>query len=728
MHHPIRAYTFRVISALFALFAAMGTASPASAANVLCVSDFDVNSDFPAILMVDGHTVTLVTNDMSRPVSVLAGALDTYDAIIWTGSFSSRPAAIYSNLTAYVMAGGRVLYTGYDSARTNPGIQGLLGATGGYDFPSAPGPIVMADNALTTGILDIRGVTPTGGYSDRDGITGLIPTTISVSRDTGGSGHEWTLRTLGDGFVAWVSNSASGGNHVSWSTTTGTLGARAYNAALRNFVFNSGGFAGTCTGAEGSACTSASGRAGICHTSRCCIGCWDGTRCYAGTSADRCAIGGGACASCSDGMPCSLDVCTAGVCSNPDAPTGHACEDGEFCTVGETCDDANVCSGGRENTCDDMNVCSADSCNEATNACDHVPGGSGCYIDGECWGAFTINPSNVCQSCNPLMTNTAWSPRTVGIMCGTAVCSGAPGSAMFDDGGRCDATGACVESEPRACPQGVCESGTRCATECSPGSCGPDRTCSTTSHSCVARAAIGGRCGAGSDCMSGFCADGLCCSTACDELCDSCDLDDNEGTCLPTPVGGSCGSPTCSGASITLPGECTAEGVCDRGAPRRCPNGRCDSAMSCAATCTPDSCAPGEICTEGLLCVTPAEDGGECGADDHCISGFCVDGVCCNRACDDFCQTCDLPGRVGRCTPYSMGTDPELDCPEGSVCNGGSGCMLLPDAGPPDAGGGPHEERTCSCSAPGSTAPSGTALFAMLCLGSIVIARRRRRG
>jgi hypothetical protein len=29
--------------------------------------------------------------------------------------------------------------------------------------------------------------------------------------------------------------------------------------------------------------------------------------------------------------------------------------------------------------------------------------------------------------------------------------------------------------------------------------------------------------------------------------------------------------------------------------------------------------------------------------------GFCVDGVCCNTACDQPSEACNLPGQVGTC-------------------------------------------------------------------------------
>lgn len=172
-----------------------------------------------------------------------------------------------------------------------------------------------------------------------------------------------------------------------------------------------------------------------------------------------------------------------------------------------------------------------------------------------------------------------------------------------------------------------------------------------------------------------------------------------------------------------------------RSAPERCPQGFCADAATCSPTCDPDSCAPGEICTEGQICVRPAANGASCGANDHCTSDFCVDGVCCNSACDDICEACTQTDRLGRCTPYTLGLDPELECPTGSVCSGGHACMPGPDApvrldgGPPDAGPPPLQlmPRDCSCVAAGVAAPTRGALGAFVSLLAGLLVSRRRR-
>lgn len=42
-------------------------------------------------------------------------------------------------------------------------------------------------------------------------------------------------------------------------------------------------------------------------------------------------------------------------------------------------------------------------------------------------------------------------------------------------------------------------------------------------------------------------------------------------------------------------------------------------------------------------------DGTKCDGPDQCISGYCTDGVCCNRPCGGACEACDLPGSEGTC-------------------------------------------------------------------------------
>lgn len=57
---------------------------------------------------------------------------------------------------------------------------------------------------------------------------------------------------------------------------------------------------------------------------------------------------------------------------------------------------------------------------------------------------------------------------------------------------------------------------------------------------------IGVACNVNDQCESGFCVDGVCCATACDDgACTQCDLDGARGTCTPVQAGMTCGASRC---------------------------------------------------------------------------------------------------------------------------------------------------------------------------------------
>lgn len=71
-----------------------------------------------------------------------------------------------------------------------------------------------------------------------------------------------------------------------------------------------------------------------------------------------------------------------------------------------------------------------------------------------------------------------------------------------------------------------------------------------------------------------------------------------------------------------------------------------------------------EAKAQGMLCQQALE----------CLSGNCVDGVCCSSDCQGPCRSCNQPGEMGICLGYPLNTDPMLECPSGSVCNGLGAC------------------------------------------------------
>jgi hypothetical protein len=111
---------------------------------------------------------------------------------------------------------------------------------------------------------------------------------------------------------------------------------------------------------------------------------------------------GGECqvdADCDDGDPCTNDTCPNGTCANTPA-TGGYCNDGELCTVWDTCV-AGVCKG-IEKTCNDSNMCTDDAC--VAGDCEHIPldglpcdDGAPCTkndkcVNGKCIGEYDDTP------------------------------------------------------------------------------------------------------------------------------------------------------------------------------------------------------------------------------------------------------------------------------------------------------------------------------------------------
>ena len=77
--------------------------------------------------------------------------------------------------------------------------------------------------------------------------------------------------------------------------------------------------------------------------------------------------------------------------------------------------------------------------------------------------------------------------------------------------------------------------------------------------------------------------------------------------------------------------------------------------------------------------------GNSCGCDAECVSGHCVEGVCCATACSGGCATCSAPGPVGTCvdaagrrarprTAATCPADSPASCGLDGLCDGAGGC------------------------------------------------------
>lgn len=149
----------------------------------------------------------------------------------------------------------------------------------------------------------------------------------------------------------------------------------------------------------------------------------------------------------------------------------------------------------------------------------------------------------------------------------------------------------------------------------------------------------GDTCRSAAECADGYCEDSVCCSTACgDGL--SCATSRARGTCVALLPGDVCPDGRSCGAGLTC-----AQGVC-------CAGG-CDDVANPTRSCA----LPGRegLCTERLL-------GDACANTAQCQSGHCVDGLCCDDACEGLCRSCALEGSVGRCQNVPDNADPDAEC------------------------------------------------------------------
>ncbi len=145
--------------------------------------------------------------------------------------------------------------------------------------------------------------------------------------------------------------------------------------------------------------------------------CSDGSEC---TTGDACSGGscvGGPAPDCEDNNVCTDDSCnpsTPGGCVNTNNTT--PCSDGSECTTDDACSGGS-CVGGPAPDCEDSNVCTDDSCNPSTpGGCEHANNtgpcddGNGCSVDDTCSGGIChsggpkdCNDLNLCtdDSCSP---------------------------------------------------------------------------------------------------------------------------------------------------------------------------------------------------------------------------------------------------------------------------------------------------------------------------------------
>jgi hypothetical protein len=308
-------------------------------------------------------------------------------------------------------------------------------------------------------------------------------------------------------------------------------------------------------------------------------------------------------------------------------PGGNSCASG-FCVDGVCCDRA--CAG----TCE---ACSASKTGGSDGVCKAVP--AGMNPDGECHdqGMTSCKSTGVCDGAG------ACAVYPKGTACGGAACT----MGSLTTAAMCDGKGTCVPQSPSACPGNfACADATTCKTTCaSDADCTAPMGCDPASGKCsVMKKARGEACTAAGECLTGFCADGVCCSAACTGRCRACvkELTGRDtGTC----------SDVMAGVKPTRPAECPVQKA-------TCGNsGLCDGAGGCQQF--PDQTECGTYCCGGggggprtchLLC-----GGGMCNVQSGTVATSCSDN---NPCTDDSCM--------------EVGSNAE--CRHGGGCGGNQCC------------------------------------------------------
>jgi hypothetical protein len=156
--------------------------------------------------------------------------------------------------------------------------------------------------------------------------------------------------------------------------------------------------------------------------------------------------------------------------------------------------------------------------------------GSGCAsghcIDGICCATACAGSCRRCDLAGTLGVCTQLAPGTA---CGGNICLGG----SFVPQATCDQQGVCLEQAPVSCAPARCLDN-QCVAVCTrDDECEPTHVCRL--GSCT-KPGGGSACTTNDQCLSGICAQGVCCNRACNAPCESCALPAFRGVCQPVPA------------------------------------------------------------------------------------------------------------------------------------------------------------------------------------------------
>ena len=284
------------------------------------------------------------------------------------------------------------------------------------------------------------------------------------------------------------------------------------------------------------------------------------------------------------------------------ADDGASCDDGELCTVSETCG-AGVCQTGVPKSCSDGLACTTDTCDGSTGGCESILDEGSCLIDGACRAAGALSEIGGCMTCDPSQLVDGWVP--------------------LDDGTGCSDQNPCTLED--SCAEGICLAG-------SPKDCADAYACTVDSCDVVTGA-----------CKSAL--DGGHCLV--DEACVVAGSLSPQNTCLAC-------QPATSDTAYTLRAAgspCDDSDVCTL-------NDACDGSGGCSG-------GQAQVCDDGLACTTETcVSEGDAGCVSTLDSGSCVIDAACVAAGETSvpggCLSCDPDASIESWTASSC--DDGLAC------------------------------------------------------------------
>jgi hypothetical protein len=337
-------------------------------------------------------------------------------------------------------------------------------------------------------------------------------------------------------------------------------------------------------------------------------------------------------------------------------PNGAACLLKAGCQSG-LCVDGICCNSDCSGSCVSCKVPGQEG------TCSPVPLNSPSQGDCPDDGAQTCGRNGTCDGAGGCMLYPG------GTACSAETCPA--GSATHTRPGLCDGHGVCAAGQILDCTPYLCDTANNsCYTGCTTGGAECTLSGQCTNGSC-GKKSDGQNCAAPSECTSNFCEQGVCCGSACQDLCTSCAVDGSLGICSPVKSGKpdpksrcldkgvttckdngwcdgsgacqkyaaglSCQPGTCDPTGTTFSAFiCNGLGVCGASKPQACAPYHCD-VSGCKTSCSlPTDCAPGYSCSASGTCVASTVE--------DCMNGIDDDGNglvdCADPACISAGYTC----------------------------------------------------------------------------------------